>query len=99
MNLTNGGSKWKTDWNSLLDFWWEVFLALQRVIAFFLFAGIHRFCLVVLDWSLNLPNWPQAQQFAHQVSYAFFLALTAFLGYDMLAVFIPFLRGKKWSET
>jgi hypothetical protein len=35
-----------------------------------------------------LADWKQAGMFIHGVSFVFFMGLLAFLGYDMLAVFI-----------
>jgi len=96
MNLIDEKTPIEGRWKDIGDFWWRVFKALQRLLAFSLFAVAHHFLNLLVDWIAG--DWKYAGGFTRQVSFVFLLGVYGYLGWDMLAVFVPRLRGAK-NET
>jgi hypothetical protein len=83
-------------WSEINQFWMRVFGALQRFLAFVIFSGIHYISRKLLFWSTP-EGWARPYQLAEGVTWCIFVALYAYLGWDMLTVFMPRLRGKEWK--
>jgi hypothetical protein len=84
--------------SDIREFWNRVWEALQRVAAFFVFAGAHWLIRAVTV--LSTPaDWPEARLLVEATGWGIFMILYLYLGWDMLAVFMPRLRGKRDGVT
>jgi len=72
-------------------FWQRVWSALQPLIALVIFAIAHWIVNHVLKWILP-PNLEWAFPFVEDVFYVFFFLVYVYLGWEMVTVFIPWLR-------
>lgn len=75
-------------------FWQNVWAAFQRLIALVLFAGAHGVVNRVLKW-VTPPHMEKAFPFVEDVLWVFFVLVYANLCWEMVTIFIPWLKPKK----
>jgi hypothetical protein len=77
------------------EFWLRVFDALQRVVAVLIFAAVHHYLSVAVDQSLpSGSDWDVVRKLAQAINATLFVSLDAYLAFDMLAVFVPWIKGR-----
>ncbi|OFW36130.1 MAG: hypothetical protein A3J28_02010 [Acidobacteria bacterium RIFCSPLOWO2_12_FULL_60_22] len=89
-----GEKQKESRWASAGRFGWRFFEALLRVLAFAFFAGIHEGINAILIWATP-EGLTGARDFVIAVNFCVFLLVYAYLGWDMITVFIPRLKGKR----
>ncbi len=94
MSPMESGSKRANYWLDIAQFWMRVLGALQRVLAFVVFSIVHHYASQLLVWTTP-KGWGRACDLAEGVSWCIFVAVYAYLGWDMLTVFMPRLKGKQ----
>jgi hypothetical protein len=74
-------------------FWQKVWSAIQRAIALIVFKGVHLLLDYVLNWNTP-PDMVPIARFMDDALWIVFNLVYVYLCWEMLAVFIPWLRRK-----
>jgi hypothetical protein len=85
----------KTD---LQQFWWKVFAALSRLVALGLFLGAHFLINKALE-RVFPSKMAGMVTFAECVISVLFLLVYGYLAWDMVLVFIPWLKRPAFDPT
>jgi hypothetical protein len=82
-------------WKASMRFWWKVGKALQLVVALILFAYVDKLVMIVLSITVfeHSPN-DAFNRLLEVIGRGAFAFLYVYLLWDMLVVFMPFLRAK-----